>query len=65
MDKEAKVRRPIQSVVLGKAKVMSYEGIEEVRAKRAAKEEVTAGKGKRSRKRKSVAEGAGRLPTVR
>ena len=64
MDKEAKVRRPTQSVVLRKAKVMSYEDIEEVQAKRAAKEEVTAGKGKHSRKRKSVAEGAGGLPTV-
>jgi len=39
-------------VVLGKAKVMSYEDIEEARAKRAAKEEVTA---KRGWKRKNPA----------
>ncbi|KAF4626224.1 hypothetical protein G7Y89_g11935 [Cudoniella acicularis] len=37
-----------------KAKVMSYEDIEEARAKRAAKE-VIKGKGKRGRKRKSAA----------
>ena len=43
------------SVVLGKAKVMSYEDIEEARAKRAAKEQATAGKGKRGRKCKSPA----------
>ena len=43
-------------MVLGKAKVMSYEDIEEARAKRAAKEaQETAGKGKRGRKRKSPA----------
>src|SRR5437773_1943466 len=50
---EAKVRRSTRSVVLGKAKVMSYEDLEEARAKRAAKEKATAGKGKRGRKRKS------------
>jgi hypothetical protein len=50
MNNEAKVRRTTKSVVLGKAKVMSYEDIEEARAKRAAKEEATAGKGKRGRK---------------
>ncbi len=54
MNNEAKVRRSIKSIVLGKAKVMSYEDIEEARAKRAAKE-VMKGKGKRGRKRKSVA----------
>jgi len=63
MNKEAKIRRSTKSVVLGKAKVMSYEDLEEARAKRAAKdaakaakevakEEATAGKGKRGRKRK-------------
>jgi len=46
-------------VVLGKAKVMSYEDIEEARAKRAAKAQAAAGKGKRGRKRKSPAEEAG------
>ncbi len=59
MNNEAKVRRSTKSVVLGKAKVMSYEDIEEARAKRAAKEHAAAGKGKRSRKRKSPAEEAG------
>ena len=46
-----------RSVVLGKAKVMSYEDLEEARTKRAAKEKanVTADKGKRGRKRKSLA----------
>jgi hypothetical protein len=38
--------------VLGKAKVMSFEDIEEARAKRVAKE-VIKGKGQRGRKRKS------------
>ena len=55
MNNEAKVRRSTKPVVLGKAKVMSYEDIEEARAKRAAKEEATAGKGKRGWKRKSPA----------
>ena len=54
MNNEAKVRRSTRSVVLGKAKVMSYEDIEEARAKRAAKEAIK-GKGKRGRKRKSAA----------
>src|SRR5579871_4386166 len=59
MNNEAKVRRSTKSVVLGKAKVMSYEDIEEARAKHAAKEEATAGQGKRRRKRKSPAPEAG------
>jgi hypothetical protein len=54
MNNEAKVRRSTKSVVLGKAKVMSYEDIEEARTKRAAKE-VIKGTGKRGRKRKSAA----------
>ena len=54
MNNEAKIRRSTNSVVLGKAKVMSYEDIEEARAKRAAKG-VIKGKGKRGRKRKSAA----------
>lgn len=37
---------------------MSYKDIEEARAKRAAKEEATAGKGKRGWKRKSPAPNA-------
>ena len=55
INNEAKVRRSTRSVVLGKAKVMSYEDLEEARAKRAAKEKATAGKGKRGCKRKSPA----------
>jgi hypothetical protein len=54
MNNEAKVRRSTRSVVLGKAKVMSFEDIEEARAKRATKE-VIKGKGQRGRKRKSAA----------
>ena len=52
---EAKVRRSTRSVVLGKAKVMSYEDLEEARAKRNAKEKAIASKGKRGRKRKNPA----------
>ncbi len=59
MNNEAKVRRSTKSVILGKAKVMSYEDIEEARAKRAAKE-VINGKGNRGRKRKSAALEAGK-----
>ena len=51
INNEAKVRRSTKSVVLGKAKVMSYEDLEEARAKRAAKEKTSSGKGKRGRKR--------------
>ena len=54
MNNEAKVRRSTQSLVLGKAKVMSFEDIEVARAARAAKE-VIKGQGKRGRKRKSAA----------
>jgi hypothetical protein len=53
MNNKAKVRRCTRSVVLGKAKVMSFEDIEMARAARAAKE-VIKGKGKRGRKRKSA-----------
>ena len=44
-------------MVLGKAKVMSYEGLEEARAKRADKEAAkeAKGKGNRGQKRKSAA----------
>jgi hypothetical protein len=55
INNEAKVRRSTKSLVLGKAKVMSYEDLEEARAKRLEKEATRAakGKGKRGRKRKS------------
>jgi hypothetical protein len=60
VNNKAKVRRSTKPVVLGKAKVMSYEDLEEARAKCAAKEEAkaTASKGKRGRKRKSLPEPA-------
>jgi hypothetical protein len=44
MNNEAKVRRSTKSIILGKAKVMSFEDIEVARAARAAKE-VIKGKG--------------------
>ncbi|TAQ90358.1 hypothetical protein B7494_g1303 [Chlorociboria aeruginascens] len=58
INNEAKVRRSTKSLVLGKAKVMSYEDLEDTRAKRAEKEAAkeaakeAKGKGKRGRKRK-------------
>ena len=55
MNNEAKVRRSTRSIVLGKAKVMSFEDIEVARAVRAAKEVI---KGKHSRKRKIAAQEA-------
>ena len=55
INNEAKVRRSARSVVLGKAKVMSFEDLGEARAKRDAKEKAIASKGKRGRKRKSPA----------
>ena len=54
MNDEAKSRRLNKSIILGRAKVMSYEDIEEARAKRAAKED-TRSKGKRGQKRQIVA----------
>jgi hypothetical protein len=54
MNNEAKVRRSTRSIVLGKAKVMSFKDIEVARAARAAKD-VIKGKGKRGRKRKNAA----------
>lgn len=57
---EVKVRRSTRSIVVGKAKVMSYKDIEEARAKRAAKDAIK-GKGKRGRKRKSATIEAGEM----
>ena len=60
VNKTAKVRQSTRSVVSGKAKVMSFEDLEEARAKRAEKEKekASAAKGpkKRGRKPKSSAE---------
>jgi hypothetical protein len=55
INNEAKVQRSTKSLVLGKAKVMSYEDLEEARAKRVIKDAAkeAKGKGKRGRKRKS------------
>jgi hypothetical protein len=55
INNKAKVRRSTKLLVLGKAKVMSYEDLEEARAKRVVKEAARAakGKGKRGRKSKS------------
>ena len=57
INKEAKVRRSTRSLVLGKAKVISYEDLEVARENRAAKDKATAskGKGKGSGKRKCAA----------
>jgi hypothetical protein len=55
MNNEAKVRRSTKSQVLGKAKVMSYEDLEEARAKRKEKEKAAADKAARGRKRKAPA----------
>jgi hypothetical protein len=52
INNEAKVRRSTKSLVLGKAKVMSYEDLEEARAKRLVKESTQAAKGKGKRGRK-------------
>jgi len=55
MNNEAKVRRSTKSLILGKAKVMSYEDLKEAQAKRTAKEKATASKEKRGRKTKNPA----------
>jgi hypothetical protein len=58
MNNKAKVRRSTRSVVLGKAKVMSFEDIKVAQVVHAAKE-VIKGKGKRGQKCKSAALEAG------
>ena len=62
---EAKVRRSTKSTIIGKTKVMSYKNIENARAKRAAKEDTTAGKGTRGRKRKSLTPMTGNVKRAR
>jgi hypothetical protein len=61
INNEAKVCRSTRSVVLGKAKVISYKDIEDERTKRAAKEKVTASKGKRRCKRRNNKQEIGAL----
>jgi hypothetical protein len=57
MNGEAKHRRKTSAVVLGKAKVMSFEELAAKRAERDAKEQAKAeGKGKRGRKPKTAPE---------
>lgn len=51
---EVKARRSQRSLVLGIAKVMTAEDLEERRAKRAAEEKAVAGKAKRGRKRENA-----------
>jgi hypothetical protein len=48
VNSEAKVHQSTKSLVLGKAKVMSYKDLKEAQAKRAVKEKATAGKGAHS-----------------
>jgi hypothetical protein len=52
---EAKRRRSAKLNVIGRVKVISYEDLNEARAKRAAKDQATADKGKRAQKRKGPA----------
>jgi hypothetical protein len=58
INNEAKVRRSTRSLVLGKAKVMSYEDLEEARAKRVERDAAQAAKGKGRGGRKPEAEEA-------
>ncbi|KAK7187898.1 hypothetical protein PSPO01_06100 [Paraphaeosphaeria sporulosa] len=63
INSEAKTRRSTRLVVLGKAKVMSFEDLEEARIKRAAKDEAAARKRRRGPKRKGPRlEAEGGLP---
>jgi hypothetical protein len=55
INNEAKVRRSTKSLVLGKARVMSYEDLEAARAKRMEQETGRAAKTKRRGKRKGGA----------
>ena len=56
INNEAKVRRSTRSLVIGKAKVMSYDDLQEARAKRAERDaaQEAKSKGKRGRKRKNA-----------
>ncbi|RII24871.1 hypothetical protein CUC08_Gglean005686 [Alternaria sp. MG1] len=55
INNEAKARRSTRSIVLGKAKVMSFEDLEEAKVRRAEKDKAVAQKGQRGRKRKEPA----------
>lgn len=64
VDNEAKVQQSTRSLVLGKTKVMSYEVLEQVRAKSAMKEKANASKVKRCHRRRSPTLEAGEGPSV-
>jgi len=65
VNNEAKVRLSAKSLVLGKAKVMSYEDLEKARAKRAAKDAAKS-EGKRKTRPEAQESGArGRCARVR
>jgi hypothetical protein len=55
INNEAKARRSTRPIVLGKAKVMSFEDLEEAKVRRAEKDKAAAQKGQRGRKRKEPA----------
>ncbi|MCJ1441535.1 MAG: hypothetical protein MMC23_002024 [Stictis urceolatum] len=59
MNNEMKTRRSTKMVVLGRAKVMSFGDLNEVRAKRAAIDKASKSKGKYGRKRKASVLDAG------
>jgi hypothetical protein len=65
INNEAKACRSTRSIVLGRAKVMSFEDLEEAKARRAAKEEAAAKRGQCSRKRKGLALEADVVPTAK
>jgi hypothetical protein len=60
INSEAKVRRSTRSLIVGTAKVMSYEDLDKARVTRAAKDKAAAekAKGKRGRKRKATGQEA-------
>lgn len=53
MNNEIKVRRSIKLIILEKTKIISYENLKEIRAKRATKKKAITRKEKRDAKRKS------------
>ncbi|XTI84579.1 hypothetical protein V2W45_1235194, partial [Cenococcum geophilum] len=55
INNKLKVRQLTRSVVLGKAKVISFKDLSKARAKRNAKEKAIISKGKRGYRRKSPA----------
>ena len=65
INNEAKLRRSTKSIVLGKAKVISYEDLVAKRLEREAKEQDKAkAKGKRGRKQKGQSEAGTPEPVI-